>query len=605
MKRLLTALLLAPLCGAFLLGPAQAQKTKAQLTTEVGTTFPDNTSGQITPSGVRAFQNDMINSIMPTAPVGNNNFASFDGTTGLLKDSGISSSSQFVSNANIIPGAANTMKGSLDGATTSDIAIASCSVAYRFTQWISGTGWQCGISPVLPTRAVAASLDLSAFTTVTTQGYAAGGDGGGATFKNRSSSPFYDSFVTSLTITNAGSGCTNGTYIGVYYGGGTGEGLIGVVTVAGGIVTNATVTTPGNQYTVGDTLNQNGFFTCATTNPVITVAAVSAPLGSFTDAAGNHWQIMPNGGNTASVLQFGAKCDWHHTAGDAGATDDTTAIQAALNYGYGGGGKAVQGYVGAGGVAGMRITLPTGYCMSSELQVPCYVTVYGPGPWSGGFKVRDNLAASSHFITVGDSTTHQACFGAGLYDINIFPGSGAANAETYMIYTNNVQQHTFLGRMTISGGQRGAVYIQDGWGGAAMLGMEQIEAGSSQTTTPVIRLAYSTAITSLRNVIVENGGTFCHSPVVCLGVSIDYGYVNVDTFHSEGISRPIYIKNPGAQGISTYRNITCGAGTAACVTRDVAATANLAKIGAALGNTATLDNAGALTAGNIVADVVF
>jgi hypothetical protein len=459
--------------------------------------------------------------------------------------------------------------------------------------------------PVFASRSAASALNLSSFSAIRTLGYATAGDGGGATFKKNGTSPFHDSYVTSLTITNAGSGCTNGTYLGVYYGAGTGEGLIGVMTVAGGVVTGATVTTPGNRYTVGDALTQNGFFTCSTTNPVITVATVSTPSGSFTDAAGNRWQIIPDDGKTVSVLQFGAKCDWHHSTGDASATDDTTAIQNALNYAYGGAGKAVQGYVGAGGVAGMKVTLPTGYCMTSELTVPCYVRLIGPGMWSGGPKARDNLAASSHYITVADSTTHQACFGAGLYDMNIYPGSGAANAETYMIYSNNVQQHTFLKRMTISGGQRGAVYVQDGWGGAAMLGMEDIEAGTSQTTTPVIRLAYSTALISLRNVIVEAGGTFCHTPVVCIGVAVNYGYVNVDTFHSEGISRPIYITNPGAQGISTYRNVTCGAGTAACVTRTVGATAGLAKIGAALGNTATLDDGGALTAGNIVADVVF
>lgn len=71
-----------------LAAPAHAQKTKAELTTDVSTTFPDNTSGLITPSGVRTFQNDFINSIMPTAPVVSGNLACFSGTTGLLQDCG-------------------------------------------------------------------------------------------------------------------------------------------------------------------------------------------------------------------------------------------------------------------------------------------------------------------------------------------------------------------------------------------------------------------------------------------------------------------------------------------------------------------------------------
>lgn len=89
MRKLALALILAPLCGAFFMGaPALAQKTKAELAAEVSTTFPDNTSGLITPSGVRTFQNDLINSIMPTAPVVSGNLACFNGTTGLLQDCG-------------------------------------------------------------------------------------------------------------------------------------------------------------------------------------------------------------------------------------------------------------------------------------------------------------------------------------------------------------------------------------------------------------------------------------------------------------------------------------------------------------------------------------
>jgi hypothetical protein len=86
MKPHLRAIILAALCGAFFCSPALAQKTKAQLSTEVSTTFPDNIVGAITPLGVRTFQNDLLNSIMPTAPVTAGNLACFDGVTGLLKD---------------------------------------------------------------------------------------------------------------------------------------------------------------------------------------------------------------------------------------------------------------------------------------------------------------------------------------------------------------------------------------------------------------------------------------------------------------------------------------------------------------------------------------
>lgn len=88
MKRIIIALFLAPFLAGLFNAPATAQKTKSQLTTEIGTTYPDNTGGQITPLGVRTYETDLINSIMPTAPVVAGNLACFNGTTGLLQDCG-------------------------------------------------------------------------------------------------------------------------------------------------------------------------------------------------------------------------------------------------------------------------------------------------------------------------------------------------------------------------------------------------------------------------------------------------------------------------------------------------------------------------------------
>lgn len=53
-------------CAAFSIGfgtPADAQKTKSQLTTEITTNFPDNTTGQITPSILRTTTTDIVNSL--------------------------------------------------------------------------------------------------------------------------------------------------------------------------------------------------------------------------------------------------------------------------------------------------------------------------------------------------------------------------------------------------------------------------------------------------------------------------------------------------------------------------------------------------------------
>lgn len=83
-----------------------------------------------------------------------------------------------LNNSYLTPGAANTFKGSLNGSATSDIALIACSLTYQITQWIAGTGWQCGLQPIIPSRAIAATLNLAAFTVVQTQGYTTAGDGG-------------------------------------------------------------------------------------------------------------------------------------------------------------------------------------------------------------------------------------------------------------------------------------------------------------------------------------------------------------------------------------------------------------------------------------------
>ena len=60
--------------------------------------------------------------------------------------------------------------------------------------------------------------------------------------------------VNAITITNAGSAYTNGTYPNISLTGGTGLGAYATITVAGGVVTAVLITAHGLGYTVGDTL---------------------------------------------------------------------------------------------------------------------------------------------------------------------------------------------------------------------------------------------------------------------------------------------------------------------------------------------------------------
>jgi len=86
LRRILAAL--AVLYLLWPVAPVHAQKSKATLNAEISAQFPDNTLGQITPLNLRNVTGDIVNSIMPAAPVVSGNFASFSGTTGLLQDSG-------------------------------------------------------------------------------------------------------------------------------------------------------------------------------------------------------------------------------------------------------------------------------------------------------------------------------------------------------------------------------------------------------------------------------------------------------------------------------------------------------------------------------------
>lgn len=181
-----------------------------------------------------------------------------------------------VTNAKINPGAVNTMKGTLDGAATSDIALTACTLTYQITKWVAGTGWQCGINPVLPSRAVAATLNLAAFDGITTQGYARPGDGGGATFYK------HNTAILTSHIGNAGS-CNNGTWPGIKLTGGSGSGAYGTLIVAGGVATNFSIQgagAQGNRYAVNDVLTASnaGNVVCTTYPTVIVDSVGNAPF---------------------------------------------------------------------------------------------------------------------------------------------------------------------------------------------------------------------------------------------------------------------------------------------------------------------------------------
>lgn len=125
-RRILAAVAL--LC---LIAPAHAQKTKATLNTEINVNFPDNMAGFITPALARPTLQDIINSIMPTAPVISGNLACFNGTTGLLQDCGVSPTAAGLTVA----------ISAISGGTTTRVLFDNAGVLGEYA--ISGSGSVC------------------------------------------------------------------------------------------------------------------------------------------------------------------------------------------------------------------------------------------------------------------------------------------------------------------------------------------------------------------------------------------------------------------------------------------------------------------------------
>lgn len=501
---------------------------------------------------------------------------------------------------NLTAGTANTVKASLTGSAETDLALPSCSLASQALQYISGTGFACAAASSIayPSRAGAAALNLSALSAISTLGYSTAGDGGGATFKNVGSGAFKDTVITAGFINQAGSGCTNGTYSGVVMIGGTGNGALATIVVAGGIVTSVTITTPAGGYAVGDQLTQGTAFTC-TGAPNWQVSTISSPLGSFTDSVGTHFQIVA--GSPINIKQFGAKVDWTKAAGDAGATNDTSAIQAALNFAYIGQSPTID----AGGALGQKVIIPAGYSLACALVLPEGVDFRGPGPWSGGLKECDALAAASHFITVCDSASLSSCFGSFIGEMQLFPGSGSANSGTAMIFSNNIQQMNFISRVTIAGGLRSCIRYTNGYGGAAQIGMSDFECGIGGTTNPGIFLdggGSQTLINMQRFNIEAGGGGLANN-----GLAIVGGIVTIETYHTEGLSEGIFLNIPANSGGLRIHNMTGGAHCTDAIVRQSGSSSGVNVAGQIWSNGCTnaINNAGALTTGNVVADATF
>lgn len=429
----------------------------------------------------------------------------------------------------------------------------------------------CGIA--ISTRTAAAAQDLSAYSYVRTTGYATIGDGGGAEFV-KTGGNFVDTRILTGSITNNGTGsCTNGTFYGTQFSGGTGRNAFAVVTVAGNVVTSIAM---GGQhavgYVAGDVLSAT--VTGCSTTVRWTVATVSAPSGSFTDSVGNKWQILyPAAGLDAR--SFGTRFDWDGS--DGAATDNFTSLQNALSFAS----YPTSSITDLGGSFGGLVLLPKMSAMfcgggTAALVIPNGVLVKGQGNYSTVLKPCDTWNVVTNVIELCDKNTHLACFGSLLQDLQVYMQRDvSSNSGVSLIYTNSAQHEAGLRNVVLyPGACRRAFTGEIGYGGATYLTFENVEpkggkaaASCGGAANPIVYFNYGTTWVDVKN-FVPSGLSGSFSGPRDVGLTIDGGFVTIDGFHSENIVSPIQVNIPTAlaNGQVRVRRITGGVSCVGLIT---------------------------------------
>jgi hypothetical protein len=187
------------------------------------------------------------------------------------------------------------------------------------------------------------------------------------------------------------------------------------------------------------------------------------------------------------------------------------------------------------------------------LEIPQGVAVEGANMWASTLKMCAAWTSGVTFVNVCNPNTHLACFATYIRNLTLYsPFAQVANANIAMVYSNNIQQVDAFDRVAIYAGQRECIRLENGYGGAALLGMQNIECTPGATSTNAgITINYGTTLVTMRNVHVETGG-----PATLNGLQILGGFVHLTGFHTEGISTGIYVnafKNQGALWGGDYK----------------------------------------------------
>lgn len=414
--------------------------------------------------------------------------------------------------------------------------------------------------PVIASRAVAQTLNLSGLSALHTLGYSQPGDGGSGTFVKITGN-FRDSYTTGASVTSNGGTCTNGSYLGNFFTGGNGANFQGNITVSGG---NASLTNildyGGNGYSVGDVLTVNSAI--GGCSPQVTISAVSTALASFTDSVGNKWQYTPSNG-FINPLAFGCKFDWSHANGDSAATDDTACVRDVM---------AFAAYASPNNInwtdqsfASNRILFPPGTSILKTTDTapgsllgkgiiqPIGVIAEGAGATNTIFKVPD-AGIVNNFWNLCDVNKHLACFGTVARDFGITATTSATfTSAVYLLYSNSDQQLQTVQNMQIYDGSYGCYRYDNGYGGAATTTYINFFCTHQNSNMDGIVIDSSTTVFRFDTLIVEGASTQNAFDLL-------NGHVDVEGGHSEGIANIFNVNGPASSSSLTVAHFTGGSG---------------------------------------------
>lgn len=236
---------------------------------------------------------------------------------------------------------------------------------------------------------------------------------------------------------------------------------------------------------------------------------------------------------------------WWGAVGD-GSTDDTAAIQAAID----------AARVVANSTFGASVYFPAGtYMVSSQIQLRDRVTLAGSVIRGTLIRATSGFSDSYMFLASDADDPGTSMFGSVIQDVDIdcnnVAGLGAIVSDAW-------QENCGLRRVLIRNWRTNAVYIRDGFGGAANLKFEDIEFfGSTSGSTggivvDEISAAGGFTLTILHGTITGANGQhipkaidMAQDSLIAIGTHFEY----VDTgIELDGVGRSIIV---GASGSST------------------------------------------------------